>query len=216
MFTGIVEGVGTIKSLKRRNMNASLEVEVSFDLEDTTVGDSLAIDGCCLTVTSRLGNRFWADISGETMRVTTLGRLEVGTKVNAERALKMGGRLGGHLVQGHVDGVGKIVSFQDVESGKELSVQIPGRLERYIVEKGSITVDGISLTINKVAEQVVSIRVVPHTLDSTTLSSRKVGDGVNLEVDIIGKYVEKLRFLEAEEFHKESKITEEFLKKHGF
>ncbi len=216
MFTGIIEGIGHVVSIKRQGQTGQYEIEVGFDMGDVNVGDSVACDGCCLTVTSRLGNRFWADISDETLRVTTLGGLAVGHAVNIERALKVGARLGGHLVQGHVDGVGKIELLQDVEGGKLLKIQAPHRLSRYIVEKGSITVNGLSLTVNAIEGNGVTIRLVPHTVQMTTMNEKKVGDPVNLEVDIIGKYVEKLRFLGSEEYHDGSEISEEFLKKHGF
>lgn len=216
MFTGIIEGIGTIRSIKRKGSSASFEFEVSFDLGDVNVGDSISIDGCCLTVTSRLGSHFWSDISDETLRVSTLGGLKIGDGVNIERALKVGARLGGHIVQGHIDSVAKIKSFQDVESGKELKIQVPGRLARYIVEKGSLALDGISLTVNSVEGDTASIRIIPHTVKSTTLKKKKAGDHVNLEVDILGKYVEKLRLLKPDEPLEQGEITEEFLKKHGF
>lgn len=216
MFTGLIEGTGVIKSIQRRSGTAVFEIEAAFDLQETNVGGSIAIDGCCLTVTSRLGNRFWADISDETLRVSTLGGRRIGDLVNLERALRIGDRLGGHMVQGHVDGVGKIKSLRNVESGKEIEMEIPERLVRYIVEKGSIAVDGISLTINSTKGNIVFIRVIPHTIEATTLKNKRVGDHVNLEVDIIGKYVEKLRFLGSEEYHEKGEITEDFLRKHGF
>lgn len=216
MFTGIIEGIGTVRAVSRRDITASFEIEADFGLEDTNVGDSISINGCCVTVTSRLGNRIWADLTDETLRTTSLGGLKVGDRLNMERALKVGGRLGGHIVQGHVDGVGKIKSFKEVSEGREIEVQIPDKLTRYVVEKGSMAIDGVSLTINKVVENSVYIRIIPHTIESTVLKFRKVGDPVNLEVDIIGKYVEKLHFLGSEEYHSKGKITEEFLKKHGF
>jgi riboflavin synthase len=216
MFTGIIEGIGEIKSIKRRDENASFEIEVDFDLGDANVGDSIAIDGCCLTLTSRLGNHFWADLSDETLRISTLGGLNVGDKINVERALRVGDKMGGHMVQGHVDGVGKVVSFQDVGESKELKIQVPQKLMRYIVDKGSLAIGGISLTVNEIKADVASIRVIPHTIKSTTLNGKKPGDALNLEVDIIGKYVEKLKFPGSQEYREESKITEEFLKKHGF
>lgn len=216
MFTGIVEGTGTIRTIERRGYMAVFEIEADFDLEDTNVGDSISIDGCCLTVTSRLGKHFWADLSDETLRVSTLGNLKVGSKINVERALKAAGRFGGHIVQGHVDGVGKIKSFQDVGEAKELVIQIPIGLSRYIADKGSIAVDGVSLTVNEIVGNEASIRVIPNTRQMTTFSGKKAGDTVNLEVDIIAKYVEKLHTLEAGGAEKESNITEDFLKKHGF
>lgn len=216
MFTGLIEGIGEIKSINRRGYTARFEIESDFDLDDTNVGDSIAISGCCLTVTSRLGNRFWADISDETLRVTVLGGLKIASKVNLERALKLGDRLGGHIVQGHIDGVGKIKSFQEVEQGRELEIQIPEKLGRYIVEKGSVAIDGISLTVNAVLRDTISIRIIPHTIEKTVLKVKKAGDAVNLEVDIIGKYVEKLRLPVPEDREGRTEMTEEFLRKHGF
>lgn len=216
MFTGIVEGFGTVKSIKRKADTAIFEIQTDFDLSDTNVGDSISVDGCCLTATSRLGNRFWADLSDETLRVTNLGKLQVDDKVNVERALKVGARFGGHIVYGHIDGVGKIKSFRDAENGKELEIHAPRKLMRYIVEKGSVAVDGVSLTVNKVMEEVLAIRIIPHTLGSTTFKYRKVGDPVNLEVDIVGKYVEKLRFHEGSDLSGKGRISEDYLRKHGF
>lgn len=216
MFTGMIESVGKIAAINRRHLVATYEINAGFDLGDTNVGDSVAVDGCCLTVTSKLGSHFWADVSDETLRVTTLGGLKVDDSVNIERALQAGKRFGGHMVQGHIDGVGKIKSLREVEGGKELDIEIPERLNRYIVDKGSIAVDGISLTVNRVEKNIVSIRIIPHTVQNTTLKAKRTGEHVNLEVDILGKYVEKLRFLGSEQYHEKTEITEEFLKKHGF
>jgi len=216
MFAGLVEGMGIIRVIERKGGTAVFEIEALFDLHGMNIGDSIAIDGCCLTVGSRLGSHFWADISDETLRVSTLGGLKVGDMVNLERALRLGDRIGGHIVQGHVDGVGKIKSLRDVEAGKELEIEVPERLVRYIVEKGSVAVDGISLTVNSIHQNVLCIRLIPHTVRTTTLKSKKVGDHVNLEVDIIGKYVEKLRFLSSPGYREDVEITEEFLKRHGF
>lgn len=216
MFTGIIESVGTVKSIDRREESAQIEVFVEIPLSDIKIGDSVAVNGVCLTVTSRLGNTFWGDISFETLKVTTLGSLNSGDKVNVERALQMGGRLGGHLVQGHVDGIGKIVKIQDVTDGKAFTVQFPGNLSRYIVDKGSIAVNGVSLTVVKCEKETFTIQMIPHTLANTTFGTIRVGDVINLEVDIIGKYVEKLNFIDSSDYHQPSKITEEFLKRHGF
>jgi riboflavin synthase len=216
MFTGIVESVGTVKSIEKREESALVEVFVEIPLSDIKIGDSVAVNGVCLTVTSRLGNTFWGDISFETLKVTTLGSLKNGDKVNVERALQMGGRLGGHLVQGHVDGVGKIVKIQDVADGKAFAVQIPGNLSKYIVDKGSIAVNGVSLTVAKCEGDIFTIQMIPHTLANTTFGTIQVGETINLEVDIIGKYVEKLSFIDSNDYHQPSIITEEFLKRHGF
>ena len=216
MFTGIIEGVGTVRAVSRTGDGARIEIACDFDLEKWNVGDSIAVNGCCLTVTSRLGKSFWADLSSETLDATTLGDLRVGSAVNLERPLQLGGRLGGHLVQGHVDGVGKILKINNLDRGRELLMEIPGHLARYVVEKGSITVDGVSLTVNHCAGNQFRVMIVPHTELRTTFSGLAVGERVNLEVDIIGKYVEKLTFLDSEQYQRGTDVTREFLKKHGF
>lgn len=216
MFTGIIEGVGEVRSFKRKGGGAEIEIACDFDLEKTNVGDSISVNGSCLTVTSRLGKSFWADISPETIAVSNLGDLKKGDPVNLERALALGGRLGGHIVQGHVDGVGKIVDIKEHSASCEFTIQVPQGLMRYIVAKGSVAVDGVSLTVNRCERDRFLVTVIPHTQLKTTFERMKVGNKVNLEVDIIGKYVEKLAFLTSEQYKKGSKITEEFLKKHGF
>ena len=216
MFTGIIEGVGKVCTLRQRGDSIEISISSDFDLEKTNVGDSISVNGCCLTVTSRLGKQFWADVSGETLSVSTFHSISVGKAVNLERALQVGGRLGGHIVSGHVDGVGKVYDIKRLSGYSEFFIEIPRNLSRYIVEKGSIAIDGVSLTVNRCAESGFSVMIIPHTNLNSTFSTLKVGDEVNLEVDIIGKYVEKLTFLDSEEYKKGSAITEEFLKKHGF
>ncbi len=216
MFTGIIEGVGTVRTVKKKGDGLEIEISCDFDLERSNVGDSISVNGSCLTVTSRLGKSFWADVSSETTSVTTLGNIKAGDPVNLERALQVGARLGGHIVQGHVDGVGQVVDIKEHSGSVELRIEIPEQLKKYVVEKGSIAVDGVSLTANRAENNQFSVTVIPHTKLKTTFSKLKIGDRVNLEVDIIGKYVEKLTFLDSDEYRKESKITEEFLKKHGF
>jgi len=217
VFTGIIEGVGTVRSIRRKGDGAEIEIGCEFDLEQTNLGESIAVNGCCLTVTSRLGKAFWADISIETLQVTTLGELKVGDPVNLERALKVGERLGGHLVQGHVDGVGTVVDIRKKSDSMEFTVSFPSSLTRYIVEKGSVAVDGVSLTVNSCYDDKFSVSIIPHTKLQTTFLNMDRGAKVNLEVDIIGKYVEKLRFLDSAQYkEKDSRVTEEFLKKHGF
>lgn len=216
MFTGIIEGVGTIRSTKRKNDLIEIEIQCDFDLERANVGDSVSVSGCCLTITSRLGRNFWADISPETAASSTLGSLTPGDAVNLERARVLGERLDGHIVQGHVDGVGKVVDIKDHSNCRELFIEISDNLSRYVVDKGSVAVDGVSLTVSNAETNRFSVMIIPHTKLKTTFEAIKCGDGVNLEVDIIGKYVEKLAFLDSEQYEKGSKITEEFLKKHGF
>jgi riboflavin synthase len=216
MFTGIIEGVGSVRQIKLKELGAEIEIGCDFDLEKTNVGDSISVNGCCLTVTSRLGRCFWADISSETLAVSTLRSLKKDSPVNLERALIFGSRLGGHIVQGHVDGIGKVIDIVGHSGSKEFTIEIPHNLSRYFVDKGSVAVDGVSLTVNRCDDKSFSVMVIPHTQLKSTFDVMSVGDSVNLEVDIIGKYVEKLAFLDSEQFKKKSAITEEFLKKHGF
>jgi riboflavin synthase len=196
MFTGIVEGKGLLKKIESSKTHTRMELQSSFSLKGTKLGDSIAVNGCCLTVTKIRGNNFSADISPETLRCTTLRDFKKGMKVNLERPLRLGDRLGGHLVQGHVDGIGKIVSMKLMKAQPEsfylVEIKIPKHLKPYMVEKGSITVDGISLTINQVKDDKISLCIIPHTQEKTTLTAQKVGAKVNLEADILLKYIEKI------------------------
>lgn len=216
MFSGIIEGTGQLKSCEQRNDSHQLAIQADFALDDMNIGESIAVNGCCLTVTSRLGNTFWADLSEETLRVTTLGKLTPGAAVNLERALRYGGRVGGHLVQGHVDGVGRIAARNQLEHATEFVVELPLPLTRYIIERGSIAVDGVSLTAARVQSHRITIYVIPHTGLVTTFASLAVGDAVNLEVDLISKYVEKLASIPAETFHAHGELSLAFQKKFGF
>lgn len=216
MFTGIIEGVGKVKSIRKKDEGAEIEISCGFDIAGTNVGDSISVSGCCLTVTSRLGISFWADVSPETLEASTLGSLVADDPVNIERALMVGGRLGGHIVQGHVDGVGFVTAIKSKSGSREFEIECPDDLSRYLVAKGSVAIDGVSLTVNRCEGMIFSVMVIPHTQLATTFQAMKVGDSVNLEVDIIGKYVEKLHFLDSDEYKKKSKITAEFLRRHGF
>ena len=217
MFTGIIEGVGTVRAIRHKGSGAEIEIGCEFDLERTNIGESIAVNGCCLTVTSRLGKAFWADVSAESLKVTTLGNIKVGDPVNLERALTVGARLGGHIVQGHVDGIGTVLAIEKGSDVIEATVEMPAHLTKYIVEKGSVAIDGVSLTVNHCYNNGFTVSIIPHTKLQTTFTDMRVGDPVNLEVDIVGKYVEKLKFLDSSQYkEKDSKITEEFLKKHGF
>lgn len=217
MFTGIIEGVGTVRQIKKKGEGAEIEIGCDFDLERTNIGESISVNGCCLTVTSRLGKAFWADVSAETLKVSTLGKLAKDDPVNLERALKVGSRLGGHFVQGHVDGVGTIVSVEKKDDAMVFTIAVSDDLIRYIVVKGSVAIDGVSLTVNRCYDDKFTVSIISHTKLQTTFMSMREGASVNLEVDIIGKYVEKLGFLDSEQYKKKgSKVTEEFLKKHGF
>jgi riboflavin synthase len=194
MFTGIVEGTGTVVALAvaAGGDGARLEVEAPWPAGDLRLGESVAVNGCCLTVAAPAAAGFVADLVAETLRRTALGGLAVGARVNLERPMALGGRLGGHLVQGHVDGVARILDRTPVELGEEVRVELPPDLERYVVEKGSIAVDGVSLTVAGVGPGWFAVALVPHTLEVTTLGDRRPGDPVQLEVDVVAKYVERL------------------------
>jgi riboflavin synthase len=191
MFTGLIEGKGTVKALIRSGDGAALTLRSDFPMDDLRLGDSLAVSGVCLTITEIKGDLISMDVSGETLSRSTLGALGPGSRVNLERALRLSDRLGGHLVSGHVDGLGKILK-KDVRQGSWLiGIGLDESLSRYTIEKGSVAVDGISLTINHCQNGYFEVTIIPQTVKETTLLSKKVGDAVNIETDLIGKYVEK-------------------------
>lgn len=198
MFTGIVEEIGRIKNIRRGVRSITLDIEASKVLEDVHVGDSICTNGVCLTVTevvaSSAGNGgcFKADVMPETMRMTSLSQLQAGSEVNLERALTLNTRLGGHIVSGHIDGTGRVVRREQDDNAIWLWIECDRPLMKYIVTKGSITIQGISLTVARVEETRFAVSLIPHTQEVTTLHSAKVGSMVNLETDIIAKYVEKL------------------------
>jgi riboflavin synthase len=194
MFTGIVEGTGTVARLAAaaHGSGARLAVDAPWLAGRLALGESVAVNGCCVTVAEPTPGGFAADLVAETLRRTALGGLQAGAGVNLERPLPLGGRLGGHLVQGHVDGVAKVLERTPVGDGEEVRIELPPDLERYLVEKGSIAVDGVSLTVAGVGPGWFSVALVPHTLEVTTLGERRPGDPVQLEVDIVAKYVERL------------------------
>lgn len=223
MFTGIVEEVGTIKRVQKGQHSAVLEIQAETVLKGLKTGDSIAVNGVCLTVTSFGSNMFTADVMHETLNRSSLAGLKTGSHVNLERAMAADGRFGGHIVAGHVDGVGKITRIRRDDTAVWYTVQAGPAVMRYIVEKGSVTIDGISLTVAKVSDKDFSISAIPHTVRVTVLGERREGDIVNLENDIIGKYVEKLLGLQAysggkpETGQKEkSGLTREFLAEYGF
>ena len=192
MFTGIVEEIGTIRKIDKGVSSCSITVQAGKVLQGSQVGDSIAVNGVCLTATSISGNIFTADVMPETLRRSGLGQLTGGSRVNLERAMAAGGRFGGHIVSGHVDGLGKIVGREKDENAIWIMISAPAELLRYIVDKGSITIDGISLTVVAVTDTGFTVSIIPHTQDETTLVKKKIGDVVNLENDVIAKYVEKL------------------------
>lgn len=192
MFTGIIEEVGHVRSLRRGAKSFTLEVEATKVMEGTQIGDSIATNGVCLTVTSLTGRGFTADVMPETVSRTALGELIAGSPVNLERALQLQTRLGGHIVSGHIDGTGRIANRRQDDTALWLTVECDSRLLRYVIEKGSVTLQGVSLTVARVDERSFAVSLIPHTQAATTLHEAKVGDLVNIENDIIAKYVEKL------------------------
>jgi riboflavin synthase len=212
IFTGIVEELGVLKNVQKGARSSQLNIQAEVVLEGLHVGDSIAVDGVCLTVVSFDGSSFVADVMPETMEKTTLRQLHPGQRVNLERALQVGDRLGGHLVQGHVDGIGTIRQQSVLDIATLVTIAAPREVLRYCVHKGSITVDGISLTITGVDRDVFSVSLIPHTYRNTTMGFKKVGDSVNLETDIIGRYIEK--YLQAG--REEGNINMGFLAENGF
>lgn len=210
MFTGIIEDVGTVKSIEKKGPFGKIVVQTALDLSSVQAGDSIAVNGSCLTVTELSGGGFAADISAETFEVTTLGELSPGARVNIEPALTLSRPLGGHMVSGHVDGVGTIRRKVDKGGSATLEVSCPASLMGQIVKKGSVAVDGISLTVAGLSQDGFTVAVIPHTLKKTTLPDKKEGARVNIETDVIGKYVEKY-FASGKQ-----SITEDFLSEHGF
>ena len=212
MFTGIVEEVGRIKAIRRGNGGAVLEIEAVKVLEGTRVGDSIATNGVCLTVTGMGAGSFDADVMPETLRRSNLGDLRPGDRVNLERALRLDSRLGGHLVAGHVDGTGLVSDRRQEDNAVWFTVAATPEILRYVIEKGSIAVDGVSLTVAYVDEAVFKVSVIPHTQEETTLLGKRVGAVVNLENDLIAKYVEK--FTGGGE--RKQGLSLEFLQANGF
>ncbi|WP_454054809.1 riboflavin synthase [Clostridium sp. Marseille-Q7071] len=214
MFTGIIEEIGTIKSVRNGSKSSILTVECKDVLDETKIGDSIAVNGVCLTVTDMAKDGFTADVMSETMNRSTLGNIGSGSKVNLERAMLANGRFGGHMVSGHIDGIGCISHIRKDDNAVWYTITTDKKQLCYIVEKGSIAIDGISLTIACVDEEGFKVSIIPHTQKETILSYKKIGDKVNLECDMVGKYVEKL--LKSKESEENSKITEQFLIEHGF
>lgn len=193
MFTGLIEEVGVVEGMEARGAGSRLRLRAPLVAEDLKEGDSVSVSGVCLTAVDVRGGGFGADVSPESLRRSTLGELKSGSLVNLERALRAGARLGGHIVQGHVDGVGVVESLELLgDNNWWLRVSVPEELERYLVFKGSVAIDGISLTVAAVEGRVVSVTVIPHTYANTTLKARRAGSRVNIETDVLAKYVEKM------------------------
>ena len=219
MFTGIVEEVGTIRNIKYGQHSAVLTIQAKTVLEETRIGDSIAVNGICLTVTRLFPDGFSADVMHETLNRSSLAGLTAGSVVNLERAMPANGRFGGHIVAGHVDGVGHIANIRRDDTAVWYTVHAGPEILRYVVEKGSITIDGISLTVAAVDDEGFSVSTIPHTVAQTNLSQRRRGDPVNLEADVVGKYIEKLLRPEEPKPHtttNESTLTKEMLLRCGF
>lgn len=217
MFTGIIQSIGKVAAIEPRGQDTRLRIQTGkLDLSDVQLGDSIAVNGVCLTAVELPGDGFWADVSGETLARTSIGQLSTGSSVNLEKALTPTTRLGGHLVSGHVDGLGEVVKRYDDGRSVRFHIRAPDALAKYIAEKGSITVDGISLTVNKVEGAVFELNIVPHTLQETTMSGFNVGTKVNLEVDIIARYLERLLLGDRAADKDSSGISMAFLAEHGF
>lgn len=211
MFTGIVEDQGMVLKVEPRGQGKRLTIELPVELTDVQVSDSINVNGACLTVVEKRGHMIGVDLSSETLQKTTFSDVRGGERVNLERALKLSGRLGGHIVTGHSDGVGIIVDRREDRDFLHLKIRIPKDVSKYTVQKGSIAVDGISLTVNECTNEEVGMTLIPYTLNKTTLIGKKVGERVNVEVDILAKYVEKLLGRSAP-----GQLDLSFLKEHGF
>ncbi|MBU0654602.1 MAG: riboflavin synthase [Gammaproteobacteria bacterium] len=219
MFTGIIEAIGTVRDMQPKGGDLRLTIASGkLDMSDVALGDSIAVNGVCLTAIAFDSSSFSADVSRETLSLTSLGNLNRGSSVNLEKALTLQTRLGGHLVSGHVDGLGEVVSRHDDARSVRFSIRAPDNLAKYIAAKGSITLDGTSLTVNKVDGSVFELNIVPHTLQETIIADYRSGSKVNLEVDVIARYLERLLLGDkaAEPATAGSGITEAFLAEHGF
>lgn len=215
MFTGIIQAVGKIKQLRTLGGDARLTIDTgTLDLADTKIGDSIAVSGVCLTAVELGKSEFAADVSAETLSRTTLGGLTPGDPVNLEKALTPTTHLGGHMVSGHVDGVGEVLSRESDARSSRFRIRVPIGLARYVAEKGSICVDGVSLTVNAVEDDAFNVNIVPHTMDHTSVSSYRAGTRVNIEVDVVARYLERL--LTAATDESGSGIDLALLKKKGF
>ncbi|MCL2457794.1 MAG: riboflavin synthase [Desulfobulbus sp.] len=216
MFTGIIQGLGTLFEKRPSGGGMIFGIETRFALTDPEEGESIAVNGACLTARNIKGNRFYVDVSPESLTRTGLGRLQTGSKVNLERALRLSDRLGGHLVSGHVDAQGQVRQRRPAGDFTLFTFSLDPGLTRYVIEKGSITINGISLTVNSCGRDLFAVSIIPHTLAATTLGELREGDWVNIEVDMIGKYVEKLLAEQAPGSGSQSRINPGFLAEHGF
>jgi len=215
VFTGLIEDLGTLRRFQKNGDSGRITVATAFPMQEIVMGESIAVNGVCLTVVDFGGGSFTADVSPESLARTNLGQLNTGSRVNLERALKLSDRLGGHIVSGHVDTQGVVTERRQDQNAVRFTIEVPQSQIRYLVEKGSVAIDGISLTVNAVAEQTFSVAVIPHSLAKTTLQWCEPGVRVNVETDILGKYVERL-LRPAQSTPKEGSISLDFLAKNGF
>jgi riboflavin synthase len=218
MFTGIIEGTGEIKNIQKYGSEATFTIKVPSFFSDCREGDSVAVEGVCLTITSIKGSFFTLDVSRETLDISTLGDMRQGETVNLEKALRLSDRLGGHLVSGHVDGKGVIEKFKKLQRSFILQVKVEENLGKYLIEKGSVAVDGVSLTINKCTDTSFDVNIIPKTIKETAMMRKKVGDRVNIEADLISKYIEKFLFNDKISITDKgpSRINRAMLDKYGF
>lgn len=217
MFTGIIEGLGTIIGVRPSNQGRQLTIEADFSLSESKIGDSIAVSGACLTATQIDHRRFDVDVSPETLSTTTLGNAKIEDRVNLERALRLSDRLDGHLVSGHVDGTGKLISKIPKGNATIVTIEVDPALARYMIKKGSVAVDGTSLTINQCGQNSFSVSIIPHTAKLTTIMLKKVGAQVNIETDMIGKYVERfIHSPDESDSRSAGAIDKAFLVKTGF
>jgi len=199
MFTGIIQAIGTIARVEPRSGDTRLVIDATgLDMADVAIGDSICVSGVCLTAVAIDASTFAADVSIETLSCTTLGMLKSGDCVNLEKSLRLADRLGGHLVSGHVDGVGQVVAVEPDARSQRWAFEVPSALSRYIAAKGSVCIDGVSLTVNEVAANRFGVNLIPHTIGATTFQHKRVGDAVNIEVDLIARYVERLHGISSE------------------
>ncbi len=216
MFTGLIQDVGKIQSIDRRSGGICLMISTQLDLSAAKIGDSISVDGVCLTVVKLSGHTFTVEVSPETLRRTTLATAKEGQSANLETALKMSDPMGGHFVAGHVDGTGEVIEAVPEGNSFRYRFRVPREIGRFLIEKGSVAVDGISLTVMECRDQEFSVSVIPHTAQGTTLGKKKAGDRVNLENDLIAKYVEKFVHQRDDLARRTSRIDAAFLAKHGF
>lgn len=214
MFTGLIEEIGEIQNIIKSARSAKIKIKAGKILEDIKIGDSISTNGVCLTVTEFTPDSFTVDVMAETIRRSNLSSLTAGDKVNLERALLAGDRLGGHIVSGHIDGMGTITSYEKEDNAVWVTIAAPPDILKYIIKKGSVAIDGVSLTVAYIDEKLFKVSVIPHTRDITTLLKKKTGDPVNLECDMIGKYIEKLLLFK--ETQKSGRISTDFLVQNGF